>query len=64
MQPDRRQLLASLAGLVGPYVDRRRRQDCGRGGGDDPSITDAQWSEGARKHFKGRVIVGRDLMEI
>lgn len=32
--------------------------------GDDPSITDGQWSEGVRKHFKGRIIVGKDLMEI
>ncbi len=32
--------------------------------GDDPSITDEQWSEGVRKYFKGRIIVGRDLMEI
>lgn len=32
--------------------------------GDDPSITDDQWSEGVRKHFNGRIIVGKDLMEI
>src|SRR5690349_21827105 len=32
--------------------------------GGDPSITDEQWSEGARKHFKGRIIVGKDLMKI
>ena len=32
--------------------------------GDDPSITDDQWAEGARKYFRGRVIVGKDLMEI
>jgi ribonuclease BN (tRNA processing enzyme) len=32
--------------------------------GDDPTITDEQWSEGVRKHFKGRIIVGKDLMEI
>lgn len=32
--------------------------------GDAPSITDEQWMEGARKHFKGRIIVGRDLMEV
>lgn len=32
--------------------------------GDDASITDQQWSEGVRKHFKGEVIVGKDLMEI
>lgn len=32
--------------------------------GDDPSITDEQWSEGVRKHFKGQVVVGKDLMEI
>lgn len=32
--------------------------------GNDASITDAQWSEGARKHFKGRIVVGKDLMEI
>ncbi|HEY3131268.1 MAG TPA: MBL fold metallo-hydrolase [Acidobacteriota bacterium] len=32
--------------------------------GDDPSISDDQWAEGARKHFKGRIVVGKDLMEI
>lgn len=32
--------------------------------GDDASITDEQWAEGVRKHFKGQVIVGKDLMEI
>ena len=32
--------------------------------GDDPTITDEQWSEGVRKYFKGKVIVGKDLMEI
>ena len=32
--------------------------------GDDPTITDEQWSEGVRKHFKGQIIVGKDLLEI
>jgi len=32
--------------------------------GDAPSITDEQWSDSVRKHFKGRIIVGKDLMEI
>ncbi len=32
--------------------------------GDDPSITDEQWSEGVRKHFRGKIVVGKDLMEI
>jgi ribonuclease BN (tRNA processing enzyme) len=32
--------------------------------GADPSITDEQWSEGARKHFNGKIIIGTDLMEI
>jgi ribonuclease BN (tRNA processing enzyme) len=32
--------------------------------GSDPSITDDQWAEGARKHFSGRIVVGKDLMEI
>jgi ribonuclease BN (tRNA processing enzyme) len=32
--------------------------------GDDPSITDDQWSAGVREHFKGQIIVGKDLMEI
>lgn len=32
--------------------------------GDDPSITDAMWTEGVRKHFKGNVVVARDMMEI
>ena len=32
--------------------------------GDDPSITDEQWAEGVRKYFQGKVVVGKDLMEI
>jgi ribonuclease BN (tRNA processing enzyme) len=32
--------------------------------GDDASITDEQWSADIRKHFKGQIVVGRDLMEI
>lgn len=32
--------------------------------GDDPDITDAMWTEGVRKHFNGRIIVGKDLLEI
>src|SRR5262249_42945883 len=29
--------------------------------GDDSSITDEQWAEGARRHFRGRIVVGKDL---
>lgn len=32
--------------------------------GDDPTITDEQWTAGVRKHFSGQIIVGRDLLEI
>jgi hypothetical protein len=32
--------------------------------GNDPSITDEQWIAGVRKHFRGTVIVGRDLLEL
>jgi ribonuclease BN (tRNA processing enzyme) len=32
--------------------------------GDDASITDEQWAADVRKHFKGQIVVGRDLMEI
>jgi ribonuclease BN (tRNA processing enzyme) len=32
--------------------------------GNDPSITDEQWSAGVRRHFSGKIIVGRDLMEV
>ncbi len=32
--------------------------------GDDAGITDAMWSAGARQHYQGPIIVGRDLMEI
>jgi ribonuclease BN (tRNA processing enzyme) len=32
--------------------------------GDDPSITDEDWTQGVRKHFSGRIIVGKDLMEL
>jgi ribonuclease BN (tRNA processing enzyme) len=32
--------------------------------GNNPDITDEMWVEGVWKHFKGRIIVGRDLLEI
>ncbi len=32
--------------------------------GDDPAITDEQWTEGVRKHFTGQIVVGKDLLEI
>ena len=31
---------------------------------EDPAVTEAMWSEAARRHFNGRVIVGKDLMEL
>ena len=31
---------------------------------DDPLITEQMWANEARKHFSGRIVVGRDLMEI
>jgi ribonuclease BN (tRNA processing enzyme) len=31
---------------------------------DDPTITDQMWIDAARAHFKGQIIVARDLMEI
>jgi ribonuclease BN (tRNA processing enzyme) len=32
--------------------------------GDDPSISDAMWADGVRKHYSGRIIVGQDLLEL
>jgi len=31
---------------------------------DDPDLTDQMWTDAARIHFRGTVIVGRDLLEI
>ena len=31
---------------------------------DDPTITEQMWIDAARSHFKGEIIVARDLMEI
>jgi ribonuclease BN (tRNA processing enzyme) len=31
---------------------------------DDPLVTEQMWIDAARRHFKGRIVVGRDLMEI
>ena len=31
---------------------------------DDSSLTDEMWMEGVKTHFEGKVIVGKDLMEI
>jgi ribonuclease BN (tRNA processing enzyme) len=32
--------------------------------GDDPSISDEAWTEGVKKHYAGRIIVGKDLMDV
>jgi ribonuclease BN (tRNA processing enzyme) len=31
---------------------------------DDPMVTDQMWIDAAKKHFSGRIVVGKDLMEI
>jgi ribonuclease BN (tRNA processing enzyme) len=31
---------------------------------DDPQITEQMWTDAAKQHFKGKVIVGKDLLEI
>ncbi len=31
---------------------------------DDPTVTDQMWIDAAKKHFSGRVILGKDLMEV
>jgi ribonuclease BN (tRNA processing enzyme) len=31
---------------------------------DDPAVTEQTWLEAARPHFNGRIIVGRDLLEV
>lgn len=31
---------------------------------EDPTISDEMWTDAARRHFRGRVILGRDLLEI
>jgi ribonuclease BN (tRNA processing enzyme) len=31
---------------------------------EDPAVTDRMWADAARVHFKGTVVVGKDLMEI
>lgn len=31
---------------------------------DDPAVSDQMWIAAAKKHFSGRIVVGKDLMEI
>ena len=31
---------------------------------DDPEVTEQMWTEAARTHFRGTVIVGKDLLEV
>jgi ribonuclease BN (tRNA processing enzyme) len=31
---------------------------------EDPAVTDQMWIDAARTHFRGTVVVGRDLLEI
>jgi ribonuclease BN (tRNA processing enzyme) len=31
---------------------------------EDPLLTEAIWIDAARAHFRGRVVLGRDLMEL
>jgi ribonuclease BN (tRNA processing enzyme) len=32
--------------------------------GDDPLVTDDNWTEDVKKHFSGRIVVARDLMQL
>ncbi|WP_424628758.1 MBL fold metallo-hydrolase [Bradyrhizobium sp. SYSU BS000235] len=32
--------------------------------GDDPLVTDDNWTEGVKKHFSGKIVVAKDLMEL
>ncbi len=32
--------------------------------GETDAVTDNQWRAGARAHFKGRIVVGHDLLEL
>ena len=32
--------------------------------GDDPQVTDDDWTEGVKKHYSGRIIVAKDLMQL
>ena len=32
--------------------------------GDDPTITDDDWTAGVKKHFSGKIIVAKDLMQL
>jgi ribonuclease BN (tRNA processing enzyme) len=31
---------------------------------NDPEVTDQMWIDAARPHFRGSVIVGKDLLEV
>ena len=31
---------------------------------EDPAVTDQMWTDAARTHFRGTVIVARDLLEV
>jgi len=31
---------------------------------DDPKVSEQDWIDAARRHFRGRVVVGRDLLEL
>jgi ribonuclease BN (tRNA processing enzyme) len=31
---------------------------------DDPQVTEQMWLDAARAHFSGRIVLGRDLLEI
>ena len=31
---------------------------------DDPTVTDEMWMDAARQHFRGTIVVGKDLLEI
>jgi ribonuclease BN (tRNA processing enzyme) len=31
---------------------------------ENPPVSDEQWLAGARTHFAGRIVVGRDLLEL
>jgi hypothetical protein len=48
----------------GNGVARQLVLPMGRIPADDPEVTDQMWAEAARVHFRGLVIVGKDLIEV
>lgn len=60
----RRQFVAALGAAAALGQGAAAAQDRRTRLIHDPEVTESMWGDAAKRHFRGTVVVGRDLLEV